>query len=240
MNIKKSLTYLAITLGLFFITSSLAYAFIPTQISPVAASNNKRAIFKPIYAWMPTPVVDDPLVRMPGSQPGQVILEGPNRCLNCHSGYDQPIEPGFNWQGSMMAQAGRDFLFWSCLTVAGQDSIWAIGSPNAVDICERCHFPKGWLEGRSDPPNVSAITGDDYDGVFCDFCHRMYDPFFETTYTGEREGSDWLNYWDETNNSGTTSSTFSDATYIEDQLIAQGDAVEVKSKREKSQPETEK
>jgi hypothetical protein len=222
MNLKKIFTYLAITLGLVLITTSLAYAFIPTQISTINAAKSKQDSFKASYAWVPTPVADDPLVRMPGSQPGQVSLEGPNRCLNCHSGYDQPVEPGFNWQGSMMAQAGRDFLFWSCLTVAGQDSIWAVGSPNAVDICERCHFPKGWLEGRSDPPNVSAITGDDYDGIFCDFCHRMYDPFFQTTYTGDREGSDWLNYWDETNNSNTPSSTYSDATYIEDQLIAQG------------------
>jgi hypothetical protein len=50
----------------------------------------------------------------------------------------------------------------------------------------------------------------------------MYDPFFQTTYSGDREGSDWLNYWDETNNSNTPSSTYSDVTYIEDQLIAQG------------------
>ena len=150
-------------------------------------------------------VVDDPLVRMPGTQPGQATLEGPNRCLNCHAGYDQAVEPGFNWKGSMMAQSARDFLFWACLTVAGQDSIWALGTPNAVDICERCHFPKGWLEGRSDPPNASAMTGADYDGVQCDFCHSLYDPFFETTYQGTREGNDWLSYWDETNASDTPS-----------------------------------
>jgi hypothetical protein len=179
-------------------------------------------VFYIAYAWTAVPVVDDPLVRMPGTQPNQVSLEAPNRCLNCHAGFDTAVEPGFNWKGSMMAQSARDFLFWSCLTVAAQDSIWAIGTPNAVDICERCHFPKGWLEGRSDPTNASAMTGADFDGVQCDFCHRMYDPFFATTYNGTREGADWLNYWDETNASGTPSQPAADLTYAEDMNLAQG------------------
>jgi hypothetical protein len=173
-----------------------------------------------VGAWTPVAVVDDPLVRMPGTQPNQVSLEDPNRCLNCHAGYNQSVEPGFNWMGSMMAQSARDFLFWSCLTVAGQDSISAVGTPNAIDICERCHFPKGWLEGRSDPPNASLMTGADFDGVQCDFCHRMYDPFFEATHAGLREGDDWLNYWDETNASGTPSDPAAEATYLEDSTIA--------------------
>lgn len=90
----------------------------------------------------------------------------------------------------MMAQASRDPMFWACMTVAGQDSHWAIGTPNAVDICERCHFPEGWLGGRSDPPNASAMRDSDFDGLHCDFCHTMYDPFFETTFNGTREGND--------------------------------------------------
>ncbi len=174
-----------------------------------------------IFAWTPLPVVDDPLVRMPGTQPGQVSLEAPGRCLNCHAGFDQEVEPGFNWKGSMMAQSARDFLFWACMTVAAQDSISAIERPNATDICERCHFPKGWLEGRSDPTNASAMTAADFDGVQCDFCHTMYDPFFETTYAGTREGNDWLNYWDETNASDTPSQPAADATYAEDSIQAQ-------------------
>jgi hypothetical protein len=165
-------------------------------------------------------VKNDPLIRMPGTQPDQgVNLEGPNRCLNCHGGYNQAVEPGFNWKGSMMAQASRDPLFWACLTVAGQDSVWAIGTPNAVDICERCHFPEGWLGGRSEPPNASAMTGSDFDGLHCDFCHTMWDPFFETTYNGTREGNDWLGYWDEAT---TLSQTEADITYIEDTTLAQG------------------
>ena len=39
---------------------------------------------------------------------GSVSLEGPGRCMNCHADYNPAVEPGFNWQGSMMAQAARD------------------------------------------------------------------------------------------------------------------------------------
>ncbi|NIM12445.1 MAG: hypothetical protein GTO45_10050 [Candidatus Aminicenantes bacterium] len=165
-------------------------------------------------------VKDDPLVRMPGTQPDQgVKLEAPTRCLNCHGGYNQAVEPGYNWKGSMMAQASRDPMFWACMTVAGQDSHWAIGTPNAVDICERCHFPEGWLGGRSDPPNASAMTGSDFDGLHCDFCHTMYDPFYETTFNGTREGNDWTGYWDEATILSQDEAT---ATYTEDSTLATG------------------
>ena len=174
--------------------------------------------FVVVNAYLPS-VSDDPLVRMPGTQPDQgVNLEAPGRCLNCHAGYNQSVEPGHNWMGSMMAQAARDPIFWACMTVAGQDSVWAIGTPNAIDICERCHFPEGWLGGRSDPPNASAMTGSDYDGLHCDFCHRMYDPFFEDTYNGTREGNDWTGYWDE---EGPLSQSEADTTYGEDSVLAQ-------------------
>jgi len=181
--------------------------------------------FCSVYAWVPLAVQDDPLVRMPGTQPSQgVNLEAPNRCLNCHAGYDQAVEPGFNWKGSMMAQASRDPIFWACFVVALQDSIWALGTPNAGDLCERCHFPEGWLGGRSDPPNASAMGGSDFDGLHCDFCHTMYDPFFETTYNGIREGSDWAGYWDEAGNTGPGSGTLSQIeatnTYVEDRTLS--------------------
>jgi len=65
------------------------------------------------------------------------------------------------------------------------------------------------------------MTGADFDGLQCDFCHRMWDPFFETTYAGTREGNDWLGYWDETNASGTPSQPAADATYAEDMNLAQ-------------------
>lgn len=153
------------------------------------------------------PPSQDPLVRMPGTQPNLVNLTSASTCLACHADYDHAVEPGFNWQGSMMAQAARDPLFWPAFTVAAQDSIWAIGSPNATDLCLRCHLPKGWLEGRSDTPNASAMTGGDYDGVQCGLCHHMWDPHFEDTYAGTREGNDWQGYWDEAGNTGPGSGT---------------------------------
>lgn len=177
-----------------------------------------------VSAWTPMPVKDDPLVRMPGSQPppeNNITLEGPGRCNNCHGGYNTAVEPDFNWRGSMMAQSARDFMYWACLTTAAQDSIWAIGRPNATDICLRCHMPKGWIEGRSDPTNGSLMTGDDFAGVQCDFCHDKFDPFFEGTFRGQREGSDWLGYWDETNKSTTPSNTAATTTYNADMIAAQ-------------------
>src|SRR5690606_4855813 len=143
-------------------------------------------------------VEEDPLIRMPGTQPSTgVVLEDVRACMACHSNYNPDIEPGFNWQGSMMAQAARDFLFWPAMAVAGQDSQWATGRPVAMDLCLRCHMPGGWLAGRSEPVNATAMTGPDFDGVQCDMCHRMYDPFFEDTFRGVRESDDWLGYWDE-------------------------------------------
>ena len=140
-------------------------------------------------AWTSKPVKDDPLVRMPGTQPGQVVdLESDKQCLSCNGGF----EPD-HWRGTVMAQAGRDPIFWAGLTVAAQDAIWALGTPNAADICVRCHFPMGWLDGRSDPVNASLMRGEDYEGVSCKICHYMYDPFYQTTYTGtRRRGLDQL------------------------------------------------
>ncbi|MBN1670313.1 MAG: hypothetical protein JXR37_04740 [Kiritimatiellae bacterium] len=170
----------------------------------------------PCFAWDPLAVTNDPYLRLPGTQPHVLTLEAPNNCMNCHAGYDLPVEPGHNWRGSMMGQTARDPLFYACFTVAAQDSIWALGNPNAADLCMRCHFPKGWLEGRSDPPNASLMTGFDFDGVQCDFCHSLYDPFFAGTYAGTREGSDWTHYWDEANQNVPSSASAAGAVYETD------------------------
>jgi len=164
------------------------------------------------------PVADDPLLRMPGTQPGRVSLESPDRCLNCHAGYNPSVEPGFNWQGSMMAQAARDPLFFAAMTVGAQDAMWATGSPNAADLCLRCHFPEGWLEGRSDPTNASLMTGSDYDGVSCDVCHRQYDPFFADTYGSAP--SDRPAFWDETGLSATPSDSAATEAFAADRSEA--------------------
>ncbi len=143
------------------------------------------------FSWTPVPVKDDHNVFMPGSQPGTVgNFDTPDKCDNCHGGYNIAVEPAYNWRGSMMAQAARDPMWLACLTTALQDSIWAVGNPNAGDLCIRCHSPTGWLEGRSDPTNTAALRTTDFDGVQCDFCHRMIDPFAELRQPSVPEETD--------------------------------------------------
>jgi len=184
----------------------------------------------------------DPLLRMPGTQPGEVSLESSTSCYQCHGGTlgswvkdydDKRNRPNRNydeyniytaWQGSMMGNSARDPLMFACFTVSAQDSIFATGTPNAVDICLRCHFPKGWLEGRSSTLNASAMTGEDYDGIQCSFCHRLVDPFYKSTFVGEREGANWSIIWDEQNSSLVSlqyrSQFRSLQTYLADSLIS--------------------
>lgn len=132
-----------------------------------------------VYAWLPSPVEEDATVYMPGSQPDASArqLESVENCNNCHAGYAAPTNPYRGWQGFMMAHAARDPLWIASLAVANQDAIWALGSPNAADLCVRCHSPAGWLGGRSDPPNLSLLSAEDKEGVTCATCHRMVDPF---------------------------------------------------------------
>ncbi len=166
----------------------------------------------------PVPLDDDPLLRMPGTQHTEGFeLEASANCLTCHGqGLDDGVEVGSAWAGGMMAQAARDPIFLATFTVALQDSRWVLGNYNAGDLCLRCHFPSGWVAGRSEPTNGTAMIGPDHDGVTCDSCHRQIDPHFVATYEGEREGNDWLNVWDETNASGTPSQAAADATWAAD------------------------
>lgn len=112
----------------------------------------------------------------PGTQPFglnfPVIAAG--GCTGCHAYFSPETAPYDRWHTSMMAQAGRDPLFHACLAIANQDADFA------GDLCLRCHNPSAWLDGRSDPPDGSALTGtNDWDGVTCHLCHRMVDPIYE-------------------------------------------------------------
>jgi hypothetical protein len=110
-------------------------------------------------------------IDQPGTQPQEVgNLESPDKCDNCHGGYNTSTEPAFNWRGSMMANAGRDPIFWATLAIAEQDF------DGAGDLCIRCHSTAGWLAGRSTPTDGSGLAAGDSDGVECDFCHKMTDP----------------------------------------------------------------
>jgi len=117
-----------------------------------------------------TTTIDD--FFLPGSQPGQSgTFDNPNQCANCHGNYDSNVEPYINWKGSMMAQAMRDPLYLASLTIANQDAV------DSGDLCIRCHSPSGWLEGRSEPTDGSALNAVDMEnGVQCHFCHKLIDP----------------------------------------------------------------
>jgi len=123
-------------------------------------------------APVPTTVAD---YFLDGTQPNTLnhpILDAEN-CATCHGLYDEVHEPWNNWAASMMGQSARDPLFHACLTIANQDAAFS------GDLCIRCHVPGGWLAGRSTPTDGSLLQGIDFQGVSCNFCHRMVDPDYK-------------------------------------------------------------
>jgi hypothetical protein len=137
-----------------------------------------------------------------GTQP-PITYPIPNSgdCSLCHGDFDgsNHTEPWTTWAGSMMAQAARDPIFWAALDVANNDA------PGAGDFCLRCHMPKGWLAGRSEPPGGSddgcGMQGrideadNDFEGLSCEVCHRMMinpspPPGEQSVYT--ENGNFWI------------------------------------------------
>jgi hypothetical protein len=111
---------------------------------------------------------------LPGTQPFGLVLESADgNCVTCHGNYNSAVEPWYQWRGSMMGQAMRDPLFLACLAVAEQDA------PSVGDLCNRCHTPGGWAEGRSVDTSGGLVTAKDREGVQCDFCHRLVDPVYK-------------------------------------------------------------
>ncbi len=123
---------------------------------------------------------------LPGTQPETLAhpISDSNNCSACHDVPEHRYDPAKNWVSSMMAQAARDPLFYAALTIANQDVAF-VG-----DLCLRCHTPGGWLAGNMgntnpDDPNDpdgsdgSLMTGIDFQGVSCSFCHRMVDPEYK-------------------------------------------------------------
>lgn len=127
---------------------------------------------------------------IPGTPPHHITetIIAPENCTFCHgTGYSQQTgqapetETWFAWQGSMMAQSGRDPLFYAALDIANAD---VAGSG---EYCLRCHVPRGWLDGRSiGDPTGNSMTAQDLEGVQCEVCHRMVDP----VYTAENPDRD--------------------------------------------------
>ncbi len=133
-------------------------------------SNNVFTIQRPPGGIVPTTLRD---FDQPGSQPFESgTLNPPEACATCHGGYNTSVEPYYNWEGSMMAQASRDPLFKANMVIANQDA------PDSGDLCLRCHLPRGWHQGRSVPTDGSQMLGTDRSGVACDLCHRLVDPIY--------------------------------------------------------------
>lgn len=134
-------------------------------------------------------------IQLPGTQPNDIQnwpLQRPSDCRVCHGDYvaGRDYEPFDSWAGSMMANAGRDPLFWAAVDIANQDS------PGVGELCIRCHSPRGWLEGRSSTADGSALVGypdqidNDFDGIECHFCHRMYEGPQGISY--QQNGQYWV------------------------------------------------
>ena len=110
-------------------------------------------------------------IQQPGTQPGEVgALETPDKCDNCHGNRGKGVELAHEWRGSMMAQAGRDPIFWATMAVSEQDF------DGSGDLCLRCHSTSGWMAGHSTQTDGSGLTSGDADGLDCHFCHSMTNP----------------------------------------------------------------
>ena len=132
------------------------------------------------------------------------LVATPDICAQCHSNHDDAramrlndnteVAPYDLQHGTMMANAGRDPLFWAVLSAetAGAPDLTA----DVEATCLRCHGPMGVAEAGGDPldPAAELRVRDNRegrlvrDGVSCTTCHR-FDP--ETIGAPET----WSGHW---------------------------------------------
>jgi hypothetical protein len=122
---------------------------------------------------------DVPGIFLPGTQPNELTIpfRSSSGCGDCHGLYAD-YDSDTTWKGTMMANAARDPLFHAALTIARQDE------PVSGDLCIRCHAPRAWLFGRSEPALISNLEPNDFESVQCDFCHRLTTGPTGTPYIG--------------------------------------------------------
>lgn len=110
------------------------------------------------------------------TEPGTLVnqLDESVSCQLCHThdnatGHEaEPLYAAFyGWQGSLMANAARDPVFWAGVALASQDH------PGETVDCVRCHSPRAFLEGRGDATAIDQLLPPDLEGVGCEACHRM-------------------------------------------------------------------
>lgn len=114
--------------------------------------------------------------RLAGTQVGDVALQNmipSSDCGICHTVFENPGSPYSSWEGSLMAQAGRDPLFLAQMTTANQDVA------NAGYFCMRCHVPMSFVTEHAYDVDGSTLDEFDREGVSCHFCHSMVDPIYK-------------------------------------------------------------
>jgi hypothetical protein len=163
----------------------------PSSLLVVSAVLAAGAAF---WAFAATTVPTD--IQQPGTQPGGApTITSPTNCDNCHDDtggtQDRQLYPGYAWRGGMMANAGRDPIFWATLAIAEQDFLPGSNPTTrggVGDLCIRCHSVGGWLAGRSTPTDGSGLSASsDTDGVECDFCHMLVNPDQPVNISGTTE-----------------------------------------------------
>ncbi len=97
------------------------------------------------------------------------ILTSQN-CTFCHSDYGIDVAPYDSWVTSMMGQSANDPVFLAALTIANQDANLA------GMLCLRCHAPGAFIGGRTASGTTADFTTEDFDGINCNFCHRVVNP----------------------------------------------------------------
>lgn len=97
-------------------------------------------------------------------------------CMMCHShpnamehAEDPLYSPFITWQGTMMANAARDPVFWAGVALADQDH------PGETEDCIRCHSPRAFFNNRGSATEITDLQPEDFDSVTCELCHRMMD-----------------------------------------------------------------
>ncbi|MBK6922612.1 MAG: hypothetical protein IPH07_34805 [Deltaproteobacteria bacterium] len=130
---------------------------------------SRRALAITVLALVPAHAIAAP------TEPGTLVnpLNTTDECENCHlfpnpasMAAEPPFSPFRTWQGSMMANAGRDPVFWGAVAVAADDA------PGETELCIRCHAPRAFLDGHGDVTSIDELTSDELSGVECEICHR--------------------------------------------------------------------
>ena len=155
---------------------AVAYAGLPEDHPPIPQGNQVPTTPNDYY--------------LPGTQPGMLDDEitPPWACVQCHKDYGDDIgmpeeqETWRAWSGSMMAQAGRDPLFWAALDIAEADA------KHSGEFCLRCHLPSAFLDGDvTGTATIDDFTSDQLEGVECAVCHRMVDAIYEAGVNPDRD-----------------------------------------------------